>query len=126
MGKLSIYATPTKKLLSHIAIIDEVARQEILGEGLSITPEQINQIVDTVSQSINIDSKVDKETGKGLSTNDYITDDKNKLTGIESGAQVNANITKTEIESKLIGVITSHSHEGGGGGLTQQQIEGFI
>lgn len=33
--------------------------------------------------------KVDKETGKGLSTNDYTTDEKTKLQGIETGAQVN-------------------------------------
>lgn len=33
--------------------------------------------------------KVDKETGKGLSTNDYTTDEKTKLSGIEAGAQVN-------------------------------------
>ena len=33
--------------------------------------------------------KVDKVTGKGLSTNDYTTDEKNKLTGIAAGAQVN-------------------------------------
>lgn len=30
--------------------------------------------------------KVDKETGKGLSTNDYTTIEKNKLAGIETGA----------------------------------------
>jgi len=34
-------------------------------------------------------TKVDKETGKGLSTNDYTTSDKNKLSGIATGAQVN-------------------------------------
>ena len=28
-------------------------------------------------------------TGKGLSTNDYTTDEKNKLAGIAAGAQVN-------------------------------------
>lgn len=33
--------------------------------------------------------KVDKEPGKGLSTNDYTDEDKNKLTGIEDGAQAN-------------------------------------
>lgn len=33
--------------------------------------------------------KVDKETGKGLSTNDYTTAEKTKLTGIATGAQVN-------------------------------------
>ena len=36
-----------------------------------------------------IDNKVDKETGKGLSTNDYTTDEKTKLEGIAAGAQVN-------------------------------------
>ena len=36
-----------------------------------------------------IAGKVDKETGKGLSTNDYTTEDKTKLTGISAGAQVN-------------------------------------
>lgn len=36
-------------------------------------------------------SKVDKETGKGLSTNDYTTAEKNKLSGIASGAEVNQN-----------------------------------
>lgn len=34
--------------------------------------------------------KVDKETGKGLSTNDYTTTEKNKLAGIAAGAEVNA------------------------------------
>lgn len=34
-------------------------------------------------------SKVDKVEGKGLSTNDYTTDEKNKLKGVATGAQVN-------------------------------------
>lgn len=34
-------------------------------------------------------NKVDKVSGKGLSTNDYTTADKNKLSNIEAGAQVN-------------------------------------
>ena len=36
-----------------------------------------------------LSDKVDKEAGKGLSTNDYTTDEKTKLSGIEAGAQVN-------------------------------------
>ena len=36
-------------------------------------------------------TKVDKETGKGLSTNDYTTAEKNKLGEIEAGAEVNQN-----------------------------------
>jgi len=38
-----------------------------------------------------LNKKVDKVTGKGLSTNDYTTDEKNKLSGIASGAEVNQN-----------------------------------
>ena len=36
-----------------------------------------------------LSGKVDKVSGKGLSTNDYTTEEKTKLAGIESGAQVN-------------------------------------
>ena len=36
-----------------------------------------------------LDGKVDKVTGKGLSTNDYTTAEKNKLKDVASGAQVN-------------------------------------
>ena len=44
----------------------------------------------TKSQTDNLlGDKVDKESGKGLSTNDYTTAEKNKLGGIESGAEVN-------------------------------------
>lgn len=37
-----------------------------------------------------LSQKVDKESGKQLSTNDYTTAEKNKLAGIEAGAQKNA------------------------------------
>lgn len=36
-----------------------------------------------------LSQKVDKESGKQLSTNDYTTEEKNKLAGIAAGAQVN-------------------------------------
>lgn len=36
-----------------------------------------------------LDNKVDKVSGKGLSTNDYTTTEKNKLNGIEASAEVN-------------------------------------
>lgn len=42
-------------------------------------------------------NKVDKVTGKGLSTNDYTTDEKTKLDGIEAGAQKN---TVTSVAGK--------------------------
>jgi hypothetical protein len=39
-----------------------------------------------------LNDKVDKVTGKGLSTNDYTTAEKDKLNGIEAGAQVNPRV----------------------------------
>jgi len=39
-----------------------------------------------------------------------------------SDAQKNSDITKGEIEAKLTGEISSHSHAGGGGGLSQAQV----
>lgn len=48
--------------------------------GLALVWAKIKELVST---------KVDKETGKGLSTNDYTTAEKNKLNDVASGAQVN-------------------------------------
>lgn len=43
----------------------------------------------TTTLNAAIGNKVDKVEGKGLSTNDYTTEEKNKLAGIAEGAQVN-------------------------------------
>ena len=53
--------------------------------------EIINFVKDVrVEHDVRIAAKyVAKETGKGLSTNDYTTAEKTKLTGVETGAQVN-------------------------------------
>lgn len=49
-------------------------------DGLALYDEKIKQL---------IGGKQDAESGKGLSTNDYTTTEKNKLAGIASGAEVN-------------------------------------
>jgi hypothetical protein len=49
-----------------------------------------------------VDLKVDKVSGKGLSTEDYTTIEKNKLAGVEAGAQVN---TVTSVSGKT-GIVT--------------------
>lgn len=50
-------------------------------------------------------NKVDKVPGKGLSTNDYTTDEKNKLSGIAAGAEVNVqsdwNVTDTTSDAYI-------------------------
>ena len=43
--------------------------------------------------------KVDKETGKGLSSNDYTDTEKNKLSGIAAGAEVNVQSDWDETDS---------------------------
>ena len=50
----------------------------------NIFPKTKEELVDGLSTSL--DGKVDKEPGKGLSTEDYTTIEKNKLAGIEAGA----------------------------------------
>ena len=47
----------------------------------------LSTLINTIRTSIN--NKVDKETGKGLSSNDYTTTEKNKLSGIQAGAEKN-------------------------------------
>lgn len=52
-----------------------------------------DQDVIDAALSASIASKVDKVTGKGLSTNDYTTAEKTKLSGIQAGAQVNPDMS---------------------------------
>ena len=53
--------------------------------------------------------KVDKVSGKGLSTNDFTTTEKQKLAGIEAGAQVN---TVTSVNGKTGAVSLAPSDVG--------------
>lgn len=57
-------------------------------------------LVPDANKAVNIDlsGKVDKVTGKGLSTNDYTNTEKNKLIGIE--AEANKTIVDTELDGE--------------------------
>ena len=61
---------------------------DTLGE-IATAMEENEDVVAALNDAIG--SKVDKVSGKGLSTNDYTTTEKNKLAGIASGAEVNQN-----------------------------------
>ncbi|MCG3706376.1 hypothetical protein L5F43_07750 [Aliarcobacter butzleri] len=50
--------------------------------------------------STSLNNKVDKVNGKGLSSNDFTTTEKNKLANIEAGAQVNVNPTWNTVANK--------------------------
>lgn len=64
------------------------------------TPSVLDGVIENVQSQI--DNKVNKVIGKGLSTEDYTTTEKTKLSGIEEGAQKN---TVTSVAGKT-GVVT--------------------
>lgn len=90
-------------------------------------------------------AKVDKEVGKGLSSNDYTSAEKEKLSGIEAGAQKNPDMSgyalKSEIHSvpsggragQVLGKASSDSYDlewvdqtggGGGGAVNDVTLDG--
>lgn len=78
-------------------------------------------------------NKVDKVTGKGLSTEDYTTEEKTKLSGIESGAEVNVqadwnqsdNTKDDYINNKpSIPVISAHSDYSTGTKIGSVTVDG--
>ena len=69
--------------------------------GYGITDAYTKTEVDTA-----LDTKVDKVEGKELSTNDYTTDEKNKLAGIATGATANIG-TITAVQANGVDIATS-------------------
>ena len=66
--------------------------------GYGITDAYTKSAVNT-----ELDKKVDKEIGKQLSTNDYTTAEKTKLTGIATGAEVNK-IDAVKVNGTALGI----------------------
>lgn len=60
-----------------------------LSSNVTIVAADISDVYSKTEVNGLLNNKVDKESGKGLSTNDYTTAEKNKLSGIATGAQVN-------------------------------------
>lgn len=58
----------------------------------------LNKPISTATQAA-LDQKVDKVTGKGLSTNDFTTAEKEKLAGIAAGAEVNVQANWNEADT---------------------------
>lgn len=68
--------------------------------GLTYLWSKIKKYVGDVITNLNLDSTYQKqEAGKGLSTNDYTTAEKNKLSGIAAGAEVNVQSNWAETDS---------------------------
>lgn len=64
------------------AEVNVIETVKVDGTALAVSGKAVN---------IDLSGKVDVEDGKGLSTNDYTTDEKTKLAGIATGAEVNQN-----------------------------------
>lgn len=123
------YLTSTDKteLTSAIATAKTQAIETVLGEGVSTDFDTLKEIADWIQSDTtdsaklvtrvtdvekdidtlqtNIANKVDKVSGKGLSTNDYTTAEKTKLSGIATGAEVNVqsdwNVTDTASDAYI-------------------------
>ena len=65
---------------------------EVSGKPTVFTPSaHTHPISEVTNLQTTLDNKVDKVIGKQLSTEDYTTAEKNKLAGIQEGAEVNVN-----------------------------------
>ena len=65
------------------------AYADALDTGVSDVKVDGTSVVTSGVANVDLTGKVDKVSGKGLSTNDYTTTEKNKLAGIASGAEIN-------------------------------------
>lgn len=82
----------TNKIIANYIVTKGAKGDKGAGEDNIIEDVKVNNnSLPVTSKSVNIDltGYVEKETGKGLSTNDYTTAEKNKLAGIEASADVN-------------------------------------
>lgn len=84
-------------------IYTEVDKPTLSDLGITATTTELNY-VDGVTSNIQtqLNNKVDKVNGKGLSTNDYTTTEKNKLAGIEANAN---NYSLPQATSETLGGI---------------------
>ena len=82
------YSTLSGEVQKNTTAIATLNGKDTVAGSVAKTVKDAVDAAQTTLQG-NIDGKVDKVTGKGLSTNDYTSDEKAKLEGIAEGAQVN-------------------------------------
>ena len=74
--------------------LSNLASKSALGDSIALVRSQIPDVsvyATTTTVNTDLSNKVDKETGKVLSANDYTDAEKTKLGGIATGAEVNVN-----------------------------------
>ena len=95
----STSTNPVQNKVINSAINAVNTRLDNIIEGAPDAYDTLKEISDYISSHTTeyealyalVGDKVTKEDGKGLSTNDYTTTEKNKLAGIATGAEVNQN-----------------------------------
>lgn len=92
----------TRKVAGHALSTDVTLVKSDVGLGNVDNTADVDKPISTAQQTA-LDNKVDKETGKGLSTNDYTTAEKNKLNGIEEGAEANPKVSVDKNIRKILG-----------------------
>lgn len=99
----------------------EIERATKAETDLVTTTNNIGKLITSLAQN-----KVDKSSNKGLSTNDYTTDEKNKLAGIEAGANKYTHPSHTDHQSGLYKVaVDSSGHVSGATSVTKSDITGL-
>lgn len=82
-SKAGLMSATDKTKLNSLQNFDDSTIQENIGD-LQSSVSTLENSVSTIEESLG--NKVDKVSGKQLSTNDYTTTEKNKLSGIATGA----------------------------------------
>ena len=83
-----------------MAFLNETGLEQVWSK-IKTKVSSIENTIDDINEA-----KVDKVSGKGLSTNDFTTDEKNKLAGIAEGATANTG-TITAVQANGTDVATS-------------------
>lgn len=97
----------------------EIAKIHSLGSDDQVIPDELSDLIDNATHRLVTDTE--KGTWNGKESGNANIQSHVTSAHAPAGAQINADITKEEIEAKLIGELTSHSHASSGG-LTQEQI----
>lgn len=93
------YGKATSSNYGHVKLSDSTSSTSGVSGGIAATPAAVKAVYDALNTA-----KVDKVDGKGLSTNDYTTAEKTKLSGIEANAN---NYTLPVATSSAIGGVKS-------------------
>jgi len=99
---LKTWVTNNLNQKANISYVDEK-----FGSIQEFDPTDIQKAIDANTTAI--DTKVDKEDGKGLSTNDYTTAEKDKLSTIEANANFYEHPTHASYSSGLYKVAVDGS-----------------